>query len=115
MKGAGRAAADTMAAQKNLHGEQLASTEAALRAEIAEKYRDTREQVESIERSNAQSAKAHESKLNQVDLRIMGLQGASGEYKRDIGKLRDEVNTLMVKSAAHDVDIGKCTEDVKKV
>eukprot|EP00913_Durusdinium_trenchii_P023506 g22083.t1 len=40
--------------------------------------------------------------------------GASGESKRDIGKLRDEVNSLTVKSAAHDVDIGKNSDDLRK-
>merc|ERR1712182_71023 len=44
-----------------------------------------------------------------------GLQGASGEQRRDINKLRDEVNSLTVKSAAHDVDIGKNGDDVKKI
>merc|ERR1712057_82447 len=41
--------------------------------------------------------------------------GASGEQKRDINKLRDEVNNLTVKSAAHDVDIGKNSDDIKKM
>ena len=65
--------------------------------------------------------------------------GASGESKRDIGKLRDEagkpqfaqiqvheialsltnigeeVNNLTVKSAAHDVDIGKNSDDLRKL
>merc|ERR1711981_1360466 len=41
--------------------------------------------------------------------------GASGEQKRDINKLRDEVNNLTVKSAAHDVDIGKNSDDIKKI
>ena len=54
-------------------------------------------------------------RLNALDLRISGLQGASGEQKRDINKLRDETNNLTVKSAAHDVDIGKNTDDIKKI
>merc|ERR1711981_1205543 len=41
--------------------------------------------------------------------------GASGEQKRDINKLRDEVNNLTVKSAGHDVDIGKNSDDIKKM
>jgi len=48
-------------------------------------------------------------------LRISGLQGASGELKRDTNKLRDEVNSLTVKSAAHDVDIGKNADDLRKL
>merc|ERR1739848_499934 len=55
------------------------------------------------------------SGINALDLRISGLQGASGEQKRDINKLRDEVNNLTVKSAAHDVDIGKNSDDIKKM
>jgi hypothetical protein len=43
------------------------------------------------------------------------LQGACGEHKRDIKKLRDEVNNLTVKSAAHFVDIGKNSDDIKKM
>merc|ERR1712151_1438812 len=50
-----------------------------------------------------------------LDLRISGLQGASGEAKRDINKIRDEVNSLTVKSAAHDVDIGKKSDDIRKL
>merc|ERR1711981_1046886 len=54
-------------------------------------------------------------RLNTVDLRISGLQGSCGEQKRDINKLRDEVNSLTVKSAAHDVDIGKNSDDLRKI
>merc|ERR1719331_2198048 len=54
-------------------------------------------------------------RLNALDLRISGLQGASGEQKRDVGKLRDEANSLTVKSAAHDVDIGKSSDDIRKL
>jgi len=43
------------------------------------------------------------------------LQGASGEQKRDINKLRDETNSLTVKSAAHDVDISKASDDLRKL
>merc|ERR1712227_724182 len=38
-----------------------------------------------------------------------------GEQKRDICKLRDETNNLTVKSAAHDVDIGKSADDIKRL
>jgi len=33
----------------------------------------------------------------------------------DINKLRDEVNSLTVKSAAHEVDIGKNSDDIRKL
>merc|ERR1712118_223344 len=67
------------------------------------------------ERHHANVAKETSKRLNALDLRISGLQGASGEQKRDISKLRDEVNNLTVKSAAHDVDIGKNSDDLKKM
>merc|ERR1719198_643150 len=68
-----------------------------------------------MDRHNSTVAKETAKRLNALDLRISGLQGASGESKRDIGKLRDEVNSLTVKSAAHDVDIGKNSDDVRKL
>ena len=39
--------------------------------------------------------------------RMSGVQGGLGEHKRDILKLREEVNGLTVKSASHEVDIQK--------
>merc|ERR1719229_1412849 len=71
--------------------------------------------MDSLERHYASVAKDTAKRLNALDLRISGLQGSSGELKRDSGKLRDEVNNLMVKSAAHDVDIGKCSDDLRKL
>ena len=35
------------------------------------------------------------------------MQGGLGEQKRDILKLREEVNGLTVKSASHEVDLSK--------
>merc|ERR1712230_272768 len=71
--------------------------------------------VDGVERHHANVAKETSKRLNTVDLRISGLQGSCGEHKRDINKLRDEVNNLTVKRAAHDVDIGKNTDDIKKI
>merc|ERR1719343_1446161 len=68
-----------------------------------------------MERQTANLSKETSKRLNALDLRISGLQGASGEAKRDINKLRDEVNSLTVKSAAHDVDIGKNSDDLRKL
>ena len=46
-------------------------------------------------------------RLGALDLRMSGVQGGLGEHKRDILKLREEVNGLTVKSASHEVDIQK--------
>merc|ERR1719221_748897 len=71
--------------------------------------------MDSLERHYANVAKETSKRLNALDLRLSGLQGSSGELKRDSSKLRDEVNSLTVKSAAHDVDIGKCSDDLRKL
>merc|ERR1711988_2009924 len=73
------------------------------------------DRVDGVERHHANVSKETSKRLNALDLRISGLQGASGEAKRDINKLRDEVNSLTVKSAAHDVDIGKTVDDLRKI
>merc|ERR1711933_466740 len=49
------------------------------------------------------------------DLRMSGVQGGLGEHKRDILKLREEVNGLTVKSASHEVDIQKNSDAVRKM
>merc|ERR1712219_86891 len=41
--------------------------------------------------------------------------GGLGEHKRDILKLREEVNGLTVKSASHEVDIQKNSDAVRKM
>ncbi len=41
--------------------------------------------------------------------------GGLGGYKRDIFKLREEVNGLTVKSASHEVDIQKNGDAVRKM
>merc|ERR1712146_379697 len=78
-------------------------------------HKEINDRADGIERHHANVAKETSKRLNALDLRISGLQGASGEQKRDINKLRDEVNNLTVKSAAHDVDIGKNSDDIKKM
>ncbi|OLQ01224.1 hypothetical protein AK812_SmicGene16053 [Symbiodinium microadriaticum] len=47
--------------------------------------------------------------------RMSGVQGGLGEHKRDILKLREEVNGLTVKSASHEVDIQKNSDAVRKM
>lgn len=46
---------------------------------------------------------------------MSGVQGGLGEQKRDILKIREEVNGLTVKSASHEVDISKVGDSVKKM
>merc|ERR1712118_33730 len=89
--------------------------EADLRKQDEDMHKEINDRADGMERHHANVAKETSKRLNALDLRISGLQGASGEQKRDINKLRDEVNNLTVKSAAHDVDIGKNTDDIKKM
>merc|ERR1711881_324372 len=78
-------------------------------------HKEINDRVDGVERHHANVAKETSKRLNALDLRISGLQGASGEQKRDINKIRDEVNSLTVKSAAHGVDIGKNSDDLRKL
>merc|ERR1719392_225974 len=92
-----------------------AKLEADLRKQDEDMHKEINDRVDGVERHHANVAKDSSKRLNALDLRISGLQGASGESKRDINKLRDEVNSLTVKSAAHDVDIGKSSDDLRKL
>jgi len=89
--------------------------EAALRQQDEALHKAINDRVDSLEQHHESTVRENTKRLNALDLRISGLQGASGEAKRDIHKLRDEVNSLTVKSAAHDVDIGKNTDDLRKL
>merc|ERR1719343_1011637 len=89
--------------------------EGDLRKQDEDMHKEINERVDIFERHHASVSKETSKRMNALDLRISGLQGASGEAKRDINKLRDEVNSLTVKSAAHDVDIGKCSDDLRKL
>mmetsp|Transcript_137284 Transcript_137284/g.382943 ORF Transcript_137284/g.382943 Transcript_137284/m.382943 type:complete len:810 (-) Transcript_137284:235-2664(-) len=94
---------------------RLSKTEADLRKQDDDLHKEINDRVDGVERHHANVSKETSKRLNALDLRISGLQGASGESKRDINKLRDEVNSLTVKSAAHDVDIGKSSDDIRKL
>merc|ERR1712176_1105296 len=89
--------------------------EAELRKQDEDMHKEINDRVDGVEKNHASTSKETSKRLNALDLRISGLQGASGEAKRDINKLRDEVNSLTVKSAAHDVDIGKNSDDIRKL
>merc|ERR1719161_3512701 len=71
----------------------MASTENRLSTLIEEKFKEVSEKLEGAERFQSNNAQEARQRLNAVDLRISGLQGACGEHKREIGKMRDEVNT----------------------
>jgi hypothetical protein len=94
---------------------RLALVEAELRKQDEDLHREVNDRVDGVERHHANVSKDTSKRLNALDLRISGLQGASGECKRDVNKIRDEVNSLTVKSAAHDVDIGKTVDDCQKL
>merc|ERR1719378_1275883 len=94
---------------------KLSAVERELRKQDEDFHKEVNERVDGVERHHATSAKETAKRLTALDLRISGLQGASGEQKRDINKLRDDVNNLTVKSAAHDVDIGRCGDDIKRL
>jgi predicted nucleic acid-binding Zn-ribbon protein len=94
---------------------RIAKLEADLRKQDEDMHKEVNERIDGVERHHTNVSKDTSKRLNALDLRISGLQGASGECKRDINKIRDEVNSLTVKSAAHDVDIGKTMDDLQKL
>jgi hypothetical protein len=96
------------------HRELMAGVENKLSFTLDEKERILEEKISEVEKTHSSHAGGAAQRLNAVDLRISGLQGASGEHKRDIVKMREEVNSLIVKGGAHDVDIGKLSDDVKR-
>merc|ERR1719229_1471905 len=99
------------AALETRHGK----LEGDLRKQDEDLHREVNDRIDGIERHHSGVSKETSKRLNALDLRISGLQGASGEIKRDTNKLRDEVNSLTVKSAAHDVDVGRCADDLRKL
>ncbi|CAE7944766.1 Scn11a [Symbiodinium necroappetens] len=106
-------------AKIDAHREEIdnrtAQLEAHLQKQDEDLHKEVNDRIDGVERHHSNISKETSKRLNALDLRIAGLQGASGESKRDIGKLRDEVNNLTVKSAAHDVDIGKNSDDLRKL
>jgi chromosome segregation ATPase len=94
---------------------RISKLEADLLKQDEDLHKEIHDRVDGIERHNTNVSKENSKRLNAVDLRISGLQGSCGEHKRDINKLRDEANSLTVKSAAHDVDIGKNCDDLRKI
>jgi len=102
-------------AEKKLLTELIGSSETELRKGLGEQLQGLDAKVDASDREHAATAKELRQRLNTVDLRMSGLQGSCGEHKRDLAKMREEVNSLMVKTGAHDVDLGKLADDVKKI
>merc|ERR550537_3765 len=94
---------------------KLGKAESELRKQDEDMHKEINDRADGIERHHANVAKETTKRLNALDLRISGLQGSTGEQKRDINKLRDEVNNLTVKSAAHDVDVSKNADDIRRI
>merc|ERR1740138_216647 len=103
----------------DVHSNNVATRISKLEADLLKQdedlHKEIHDRVDGIERHHANLSKESSKRLNAVDLRISGLQGSCGEHKRDINKLRDEANSLVVKSAAHDVDVGKNSDDLRKL
>jgi len=103
-----------MAACINTLDARIGKLDKDLRKQDEDQHKEVNDRIDGVERHHANVTKETSKRLNALDLRISGLQGSAGEQKRDISKLRDEVNNLTVKSAAHDVDIGKNADDIKR-
>eukprot|EP00434_Breviolum_minutum_P032748 symbB.v1.2.028961.t1/scaffold3122.1/size63105/5 len=103
----------------DLQKEDLQSTISSVHSAIHKQGEDlqksTSEKMESIELQQNKGTKENQKHLNAMDLRLAALQGATGECKRDLSKVKDEVNSLTVKSAAHDVDVAKNSDDIRKL
>jgi len=94
---------------------RLGFLESSMKKQGEELQKSAHDRMDGMERHQSTIAKESGKHLNALDLRMAALQGASGESKRDINKIRDEVNSLTVKSAAHDVDIAKNSDDLRKL
>merc|ERR1719356_1720054 len=79
----------------------VADTEARLKNDIRQKQQEAFEKIGAVEQ--------------QAELRSAEASRRLGEHKRDILKLREEVNGLTVKSASHEVDIQKNSDAVRKM
>merc|ERR1712054_221253 len=93
----------------------VADTEARLKNEIRQKQQEAFEKIGAVEQQAELRSAEASRRLGALDLRMSGVQGGLGEHKRDILKLREEVNGLTVKSASHEVDIQKNSDAVRKM
>merc|ERR1711933_534911 len=89
----------------------VADTEARLKNDIRQKQQEAFEKISAVEQQAELRSAEASRRLGALDLRMSGVQGGLGEHKRDILKLREEVNGLTVKSASHEVDIQKNSDE----
>jgi len=93
----------------------VADTEARLKNDIRQKQQEAFEKIGAVEQQAELRSAEASRRLGALDLRMSGVQGGLGEHKRDILKLREEVNGLTVKSASHEVDIQKNSDATRKL
>merc|ERR1719199_547469 len=114
---------DLAATQESLHTTQNSLSDcfnevAVVRSDLERNVADTEARLKNDIRQKQQaelrSAEASR-RLGALDLRMSGVQGGLGEHKRDILKLREEVNGLTVKSASHEVDLQKNADAMCKM
>merc|ERR1712196_233489 len=93
----------------------IADTEARLKNDIRQKQQEAFEKIGAVEQQAELRSAEASRRLGALDLRMSGVQGGLGEHKRDILKLREEVNGLTVKSASHEVELQKSADMLRKV
>merc|ERR1712146_484890 len=93
----------------------VADTEARLKNDIRQKQQEAFEKIGAVEQQAELRSAEASRRLGALDLRMSGVHGGLGEHKRDILKLREEVNGLTVKSASHEVDIQKTSDSVRNM
>ncbi|CAK0870794.1 unnamed protein product [Prorocentrum cordatum] len=93
----------------------VADTEARLKNDVRQKQQEAFEKVAAVEQQAELRSAEASRRLGALDLRMSGVQGGLGEHKRDILKLREEVNGLTVKSASHEVDIQRNSDAMRKM
>merc|ERR1719183_1097445 len=74
----------------------VADTEARLKNDIRQKQAECYEKIASVEQQAELRSAEASRRPGALDLRMSGVQGGLGEHKRDILKLREEVNGLTV-------------------
>merc|ERR1712137_882431 len=93
----------------------VADTEARLKNDIRQKQQEAFEKIGAVEQQAELRSAEAARRLCALDLRMSGVQGGLGEHKRDIMKLREEVDGLTWKSAGHEVDIQKNSDATRKL
>lgn len=86
--------------------------EAHLQKQDEDLHKEVNDRIDGVERHHSNLSKENAKRLNALDL---DCKAPAANPSATVGKLRDEVNNLTVKSAAHDVDIGKNSDDLRKL